>query len=81
MAAGYRYRRLGWVTAPDGATGAAALRRRYEALGPLDCADCRRAIPAGDQFTRRHRYAAGRQVSVCRACAPFADPAGSERGR
>jgi hypothetical protein len=79
MAAGYRYRRLGWVTAPDGAAGAAALRRRYEALAPLECADCRRAILAGAEFTRRHRYAAGRQVVVCRACAPFADPAASER--
>jgi hypothetical protein len=81
MAAGYRHRRLGWVSAPDGATGAAALRRRREALAPLECADRRRAIPAGARFTRRHRCAAGRQVVVCRACAPFADLAGSERRR
>jgi hypothetical protein len=65
------------VSAPDGATGAAALRRRHEALAPLGCAGCRGAIPAGARFTRRHRRSAGHQVVVCLACAPFADPVGS----
>jgi len=46
----------------------------YEALVPLACAICRRAIPPGDVFTRRRLARGVRVAAICRACAPFTAP-------
>jgi hypothetical protein len=71
MASGATMRRAGVITEPAGPWGLTTPRGVYEALAPLRCASCRRVVAVGDRFTRRRGTAAGGQVSVCRACAPF----------
>ena len=65
-----RMRRVGMVNEPSAALGITTPRGLYEALAPLACATCRRAIAVGDRFTRR-KVGDGGPRPVCRACAPF----------
>ena len=73
MASQARMRRVGWANEPSRALGIVAPRGIYEALAPLACASCHRAIAVGDHFTRRKMFAEGGPAPVCRACAPFAE--------
>jgi hypothetical protein len=67
-------RRVGLAAEERGGAGFARLVAVYEARVVVACARCRRAIPAGDRFTRRKAGAGRGAAPVCRRCAPFSDP-------
>jgi hypothetical protein len=65
-------RRVGWAYGPGVGNRLSTPHGVYEALGPLECAACRRAIATGERLTRRH--VAGANAPVCPDSAPIDQP-------